>query len=753
MKKIKKIYPYIINVILVLGIFLTCLFISKTYPFGNNTIGKSDGIVIFKPMLYNFITSIKEGILEPFSFNNGLGNPIIFNFLYHFSSPLNAIAFLFNDANAMYLSTILLKLALTAITVTFYTKKKTNNNFLTTITSLTYVFSSWLITYYYYLPWLDVFLIFPLFQYGLEELLKGKKCYFYIFTLSFTLISNFYLAFPVCIYTIIYFILFNIYNKSNKKDLLNLFNKIFINTFIAFLLSAFYIYALYNSYLKMGITFSDTISTEYSLSFLDFIKSLFYGNTILTVFEEVTFPNIAVNSFALLNLFYYFVNKNITKKEKLFSIIIIVICIAAFFIKQFDFVLNFFHNIRGLTYRYSFIPCFLMIIPIIRNYQTLNKDNNKKWFHIISVPIFILLFINYKNMEFEIFIFNIVFLLAFNILVLFYTNNKLFKILIALLLISQTTIATYNAFSTPIDKSSENIPNNFNTETTTYRLNKVTDNNEEYLNYNLYSNTNVTYLLSAMTYNRIFPLAESIGCQTGLNTSISCSDNNEIATMLLNVKNDYYLEKLFSVNSNILNIDLNPYNVKNTIENIIYAMTDISDIYDTTTLKGTLKEDGKYYYSPNKNFYLIDFEDENGETINFVQTYTEFISDSNKKINIYTINEEKLKEIHQALSKNQINYTNYSDSSIEGTINVENNQIIFTSIPYDSSWQITIDGKKVKPIMVLDSLLGIEVEAGDHTIKLQYKNNFIIPIIISLTTFLFLIISIIKSRKKDIINN
>jgi len=131
----------------------------------------------------------------------------------------------------------------------------------------------------------------------------------------------------------------------------------------------------------------------------------------------------------------------------------------------------------------------------------------------------------------------------------------------------------------------------------------------------------------------------------------------------------------------------------------------------------------------------------------------EFISDSNKKINIYTINEEKLKEIHQALSKNQINYTNYSDSSIEGTINVENNQIIFTSIPYDSSWQITIDGKKVKPIMVLDSLLGIEVEAGDHTIKLQYKNNFIIPIIISLTTFLFLIISIIKSRKKDIINN
>ncbi|HIS17319.1 MAG TPA: YfhO family protein, partial [Candidatus Coprovivens excrementavium] len=210
MKRIKKILPYLINSLLCVAIFLIALYICDNFPFGEYTIGKSDAIVQFKPMLYNFITELKTKTIELYSFNNGLGNPFVFNFLYYLSSPLNLVAIFFKDANSMYLSVIITKLIITSIIMTFYTKKKLNNNFLTTIITLTYVFSSWFIAYYYYLPWLDIFMIFPLFNYGLEKILNQKKPYIYIFTLAYAILTNFYLSFTIIFYTIIYFIIYEI---------------------------------------------------------------------------------------------------------------------------------------------------------------------------------------------------------------------------------------------------------------------------------------------------------------------------------------------------------------------------------------------------------------------------------------------------------------------------------------------------------------------------------------------------------------
>ena len=81
-------------------------------------------------------------------------------------------------------------------------------------------------------------------------------------------------------------------------------------------------------------------------------------------------------------------------------------------------------------------------------------------------------------------------------------------------------------------------------------------------------------------------------------------------------------------------------------------------------------------------------------------------------------------------------------------INVDKDQIIFTSIPYDTNWDIYIDGKKVKPVKILNSLMGIKAKEGQHIIKLEYKYHLLIPILISLTSFLVLLLKAIK-RKGD----
>ena len=750
MVKLKKIAYYLLNILLVLGIFIGTMIITKTYPFGDFVFGKSDAIVQFKPMLYNFIMAIKTHTISPFSFNNGLGNPIVFDFIYYLASPLNLIALLFNNPDYMYLSCLLLKLSLTAVTITFYAKKKTNNNFLATIICLSYVFSSWFFAYYYYLPWLDIFLIFPLFQYGLEKLLNEHKFNLYIFTLSFTLIANFYLAFPVCLYTLIYFIISElIYKKQTIKEKVQSFNYIFLSTLFSFILISFYIYILYSSFIKTGMGFSGTISTGYTLSILDFIKSLFFGNISFIVdIEGATFPNIALNTMMLISFFYFFINTKITKKDKIFTFVIVLLFIFLFFNPFLNYIANFFHNIRGLTYRYSFIPIFLIILMFIKNANNLEIKDLKKLYFIFPI-ITILLFINYKNMEFNILVFNIVFILIFLVLLIFYNKNQWYKLLIILVIIVQSTVANSLYFSDKISKDEELIDDIvYKTEPIKYRLNKMDNDNKEYLNKNLYSNDKMTYLLSSMTYNSVVALDSKLGCSTFENTSISCPSNGQIFDMLLNVKNDYYLEKLYAVNKDILNIDLDDYSVKNSHDYIIEAMTGIKDIYDKEEIKG-IKIDDKYHFKAKNNYYLIDFITNDNKVINEVQTYEEFTSQFDS-FTVYNLNKDKLDEIYQKLSKNQIKYTHYEDSKIEGTINVDKDQVIFTSIPYDSSWQIKVDGKKVKPSVALNCLMVIECSEGKHTISLEYKNNYIIPIIISVISLIIYLGNILYQKKKSV---
>lgn len=599
MKKIKKTIPYIINILLCILIFLISLKISNSYPFGNLTIGKYDTITQFKPMLYNWITCLKEGILESYSFNNGLGNPTIFNFLYYLASPLNLIAILFKDANAMYLSVILLKIACTAITITFYTRKKIANNYISAIATISYVFASWFIAYYYYLPWLDIFMIFPLFNYGLEKIVNNESNTIYILTLCYIVITNYSLSFSIIIYTIISYITNMVYHKYNKEERKQSFLRLILATGISILFLFAYLYILKNTYTKINL-YTNSAMNNYTTSTFDLFKSIFYGNIsyITDTTEAKTYPNIALNTCILLNTIYYFFNKKISPREKTFAFSIIVLCILPICINYFDFALNFFHSIHGFTYRYSFIYNFLSILLFIRNCQCFDKTELKKY-HYISIPILLLLLIEFKNMDFEIFILNLVFLMSGNILIYFYNPTKLYKGLLLIVLITETALVMSNHISTGIEIKDENIPNDFNTEPILYRQNRATSTeNKEYLNRNLYTNSNVTYLMTEMTYNDIIYLLGNLGCTTNDNTTSYCTDENQIFSMLFNVKNNNkeYLEKIYAVNKDIQSIDLDEYSTKNSLEYLVEAMTGITDIFEKHILIGEEKE-GNYYYT------------------------------------------------------------------------------------------------------------------------------------------------------------
>ncbi len=85
---------------------------------------------------------------------------------------------------------------------------------------------------------------------------------------------------------------------------------------------------------------------------------------------------------------------------------------------------------------------------------------------------------------------------------------------------------------------------------------------------------------------------------------------------------------------------------------------------------------------------------------------------------------------------------------MSGSVTAVEDGILITSIPYESGWTITVDGEEVEPVKVLDSLIGIEVSEGAHTITMKFfPDYFKLGIAVSILGFsIILIIFIVEFR-------
>lgn len=74
----------------------------------------------------------------------------------------------------------------------------------------------------------------------------------------------------------------------------------------------------------------------------------------------------------------------------------------------------------------------------------------------------------------------------------------------------------------------------------------------------------------------------------------------------------------------------------------------------------------------------------------------------------------------ELLRKNTLNISKHRQNIIMGEINLDKNKMLFFSIPFDKGWNIKVDGKNVKPMMVNIGFIGVPVEKGLHQIELSF---------------------------------
>jgi hypothetical protein len=91
-----------------------------------------------------------------------------------------------------------------------------------------------------------------------------------------------------------------------------------------------------------------------------------------------------------------------------------------------------------------------------------------------------------------------------------------------------------------------------------------------------------------------------------------------------------------------------------------------------------------------------------------------------KNFFFYSFDEAMFQEDIDKMKENQWNITKFNDRKITGTITAEEGQVMMTSIPYEDGWTVKVDGKKVEPVKLLNALVGVPLEPGEHEVTMTF---------------------------------
>lgn len=114
------------------------------------------------------------------------------------------------------------------------------------------------------------------------------------------------------------------------------------------------------------------------------------------------------------------------------------------------------------------------------------------------------------------------------------------------------------------------------------------------------------------------------------------------------------------------------------------------------------------------------------------------------------LNDDALKETINILSENPMEFSEYDNGKVSGQIDAVEDCLLFTSIPYDKGWNVTVNGKNAETFAVGGGLLGVKLTKGGNEIEMKYRVRGLgAGIFISSASLIFLAVYIF-CKKKDI---
>ncbi len=452
-----------------LGIMMLVYFCYSLFPFGESTILRMDLYHQYGPLfaeLYDRVINLKSFL---YSWQTGLGSPFLGNFFNYLSSPSAIIMLLLGHENMpeAIAGMIITKAALAAASFTYYIKKnRGRHDFSSAAFGILYAMCGYFVAYYWNVMWIDTMVYFPLVILGIENIINKRNPRLYIPMLALNLVTNYYMGFMTCIFSVLYFLVYfmagydfssvaedtpiitapdgtkkikfkdkvcgNIFLRSGFTFA---FSSIAAAGIVAFALLPIY-FCLKNCSATSG-TFPETVTSYFSI--FDFLANHLASvdPTIRSSGDDVL-PNVYCGIATLILVPLYLFTRSISIKEKAAYVGLLGILYFSFNLNVLNYIWHGFHYPNDLPYRFSFMYCFVLLILA---YQALTRLHEFSGRAILGSglgvlgAIILIQEIGSKNVEETTVLISIVFTVTYCLVFALLKNEKMQKSAVAVLLL------------------------------------------------------------------------------------------------------------------------------------------------------------------------------------------------------------------------------------------------------------------------------------------------------------------------------
>ena len=367
-------YGYLCIGALISAIVMYFIYLSQgIHPFGDGSVLVLDlngQYVYFYEAIRNWVYGDTSLL---YSFSRALGGEFMGILAYYVASPFTYIVCLFPQSRILeaLLTIFLLKTALLSFTFGLYLRRTVSNlkKIPTIAFSILYSLTSYAVVQQHNSMWIDAVIWLPVLTMCIEDLIKRGKFKGYIFFLALTLISNYYIGYMVCIYTLAYFFAYYFGNNENGRNnplgesrhFIKSFGRIALYTVIAVGMSAIIVFTAYYSLQFGKNTFSNPNWTP-SIKF-DFIN--LFAKFLPGSYDSVRpagLPFVYCGVLTLILAPLYFISKKYSAREKIVAGAMIALFVISFSVSTVDLVWHGFQRPNWLNYRYSFMLCFVLLV-------------------------------------------------------------------------------------------------------------------------------------------------------------------------------------------------------------------------------------------------------------------------------------------------------------------------------------------------------------------------------------------------------
>ncbi len=139
-----------------------------------------------------------------------------------------------------------------------------------------------------------------------------------------------------------------------------------------------------------------------------------------------------------------------------------------------------------------------------------------------------------------------------------------------------------------------------------------------------------------------------------------------------------------------------------------------------------------------------------------ISVYSQLEQNQSGSARVYVnlFNEDVFEQGYEILSRDVMKTTKLSENEMQGTIDVTNDGLFYTSVPYEEGWTAYVDGEKVDITPVGGSLVAFNLSSGTHDIRLvYYPKGFSVGLtasVICLAAFVFVCVYVYIIKKKKV---